>query len=101
MRAQSLLMISVAVIFLSTACSNDSASSGRDEADRNASSDRSPTRRTSGCGGTHVRKRRQMYRRRMRRSVRRPRRRDFHPGFNFANDGDALLFSLLGSRAAS
>lgn len=40
MRAQSLLMISVAVIFLSTACSNDSASSGRDEADRNASSDR-------------------------------------------------------------
>lgn len=40
MRAKSILMISAAVLFLATACSKESASSGRDEADRNAASDR-------------------------------------------------------------
>jgi hypothetical protein len=39
MRAKSLLMIGAVVLFLATACSHDSASTSRDEADRNAASD--------------------------------------------------------------
>ena len=40
MRAKSILIVGAVALFLATACSKESARSGRDETDRNVASDR-------------------------------------------------------------
>ena len=88
MHTRSLAICVAAVLFLTAACSNNSTSTHRDEADRNPASDRkSDSAEPVDAAARPTNPRR--------------RRRDSRLSFTVRIGGDALAFALSGHRAGS